>query len=226
MRSASSRQNPRSLRIHSTAKPKSNSPAAIVPARLSICQLWAAPLPMTSKTLVTSRPARVPKSTASERRLHDPGDADLVDHLRQLPGPGRADQLALGGVGREHRGRALEHGRVVAPGHHGQRAVLGADLAAGDRRVDEPDSDARRRRRPAPGPARPTSWCGRRAWSRPPWRPARPRHRTRRHARRRRCRRTSSRPRRPRRRRPASAPRRCRAGGPSGRPWSGCGCRR
>ena len=56
---ASSRQMPRSLRIQSTAKPKSNLSATIVLPRLSICQDCAAPLVITSSTRSASSPARV-----------------------------------------------------------------------------------------------------------------------------------------------------------------------
>ena len=45
---ASSSTRPRSLRIQSTAKPKSNLPSLMVFQRLSICQDCAAPLEMAS----------------------------------------------------------------------------------------------------------------------------------------------------------------------------------
>ena len=50
MRLASARAMSRSLRIQSTAKPKSNRPSIMVPARWSICQDWAAPLEMVAIT--------------------------------------------------------------------------------------------------------------------------------------------------------------------------------
>ena len=68
--------------------------------------------------------------------LHQTGDADLVDHLGQLPRAGRAEQLAHAGIRRDHLlGAAIGVG--IAAAHHGQHAVLGPGLAAGDGSVDE-----------------------------------------------------------------------------------------
>jgi len=67
LRSASSKQMPRSLRIHSTAKPKSKLPRTIVFERFSICHDCAAPFEMTSTTASGSRPARIAKSSPSAR---------------------------------------------------------------------------------------------------------------------------------------------------------------
>ena len=55
------------LRIQSTAKPKSNWSATMVLPRLSSCQLWAAPLPITSSTWFMSSPAFCAKAMASLR---------------------------------------------------------------------------------------------------------------------------------------------------------------
>ena len=51
-------------------------------------------------------------------------------------------------------GFALVEGRLVAADHDGQRAVLGAGLAAGDRRVEEAEAAAPR---PPPSSSRATS---------------------------------------------------------------------
>ena len=101
---------PRSLRIQSTAKPKSNLASTMVGPRLSICQLCAAPLPITPSTAFMSSPARSPKAIASARALHQPGDADLVDHLGQLAGA-RAQQRD--GARERHRHR-LHRSRTAA----------------------------------------------------------------------------------------------------------------
>ena len=89
---ASSSTRPRSLRIQSTAKPKSNLPSIMVLPRLSICQLCAAPLPITSSTCV-----HVQARPSGRRRWPRPGPAparrcDLVDHLGQLARAAGAQQ--------------------------------------------------------------------------------------------------------------------------------------
>jgi hypothetical protein len=66
LRRASSSTRPRSLRIQSTAKPKLNWSSTMVLPRLSICQLCAAPLPMTSSTCFMSSPAFWPKAMPSD----------------------------------------------------------------------------------------------------------------------------------------------------------------
>ena len=60
--------------------------------RLSICQLCAAPLPITSSTC--SCPARPvwPKAMAFAQALHQAGNADLVHHFGQLAGAAVAQQ--------------------------------------------------------------------------------------------------------------------------------------
>ena len=75
---------PRSLRIQSTAKPKSNLSATIVLPRFSICHDCAAPLLITSSTRFGIEPRALREVDALGQRLHESGDADLVDHLRQL----------------------------------------------------------------------------------------------------------------------------------------------
>ena len=69
---AVSRQMPRSLRIQSTAKPKSNLSAIIVLPRFSICHDWAAPLLITSRTFSTSSPAFWPNAIASDNPCTSP----------------------------------------------------------------------------------------------------------------------------------------------------------
>ena len=77
-------RSPRSLRIQSTAKPKSNLPWFMVLPRFSICQEPAAPLEITSSTASMSRPALLAEMDALGEALHETGDADLVDHLGEL----------------------------------------------------------------------------------------------------------------------------------------------
>src|SRR5690606_28118538 len=64
---ASSSTMARSLRIQSTAKPKSTSPASMVLWRLSSCQDWAAPLLITAMAASPSSPAHWAKCSASAR---------------------------------------------------------------------------------------------------------------------------------------------------------------
>ena len=85
---------PRSLRIQSTAKPKSNLPSFMVFQRLSICQDCAAPLEMVSITLRMSRPAFCAKARPSETPCTVTATHDLVDHLGELAGARGADQRA------------------------------------------------------------------------------------------------------------------------------------
>ena len=68
--------------------------------------------------------------------LDDAGDANLVRHLGELPGAGRADQIAGAGIRGDDFFGAGERGGIAAA-HHREHAVLGAGLAARHRRVDE-----------------------------------------------------------------------------------------
>ena len=68
--------------------------------------------------------------------LDHAGDGDLVDHLGQLAGAGRAHQLHGLRVTHENRLDPRQR-RRVAPGHDAELAVLGPRLASGDRRIDE-----------------------------------------------------------------------------------------
>ena len=79
----------------------------------------------------------------SDEALDEAGDADLVDHLGQLAGAGRAEPLAHPRVGAvdDRLGRGI--GVLVAAAHHGEHAVLGAGLAARHRRVDEVEAALR-----------------------------------------------------------------------------------
>ena len=73
---------------------------------------------------------------AFRQALHQPGDADLVDHLRKLAASCRPHQPDHARIGVDPRPRFLEDLRLAAA-HDGQHAVFGAGLAAGDRRIDE-----------------------------------------------------------------------------------------
>src|SRR3546814_8250309 len=76
---------------------------------------------------------------ALRKALHQPRDADLVDHLGQLAAADRPEQGDGAGVAVDHRLGAVEHG-LVAAAHHRQHAVLGARLPAGHRGIDEADA--------------------------------------------------------------------------------------
>ena len=68
--------------------------------------------------------------------LDQAGDADLVDHLGELPRARRAHEVAGARVGRDHFLGPRERG-FIAAAHHREHAVFGAGLAAGNRGVDE-----------------------------------------------------------------------------------------
>ena len=125
-----------SLRIQSTAKPKSNWSASIVCDRLSIIQDCAAPLEMTPSTFSGSRPRSAAKFSALGERLRQSGQADLIDHLRKLTGPHRADQRDRLGVCPHHVLDAREVGGIAAD-HDRQLAILRPGLPAGHRRIEE-----------------------------------------------------------------------------------------
>ena len=94
---------------------------------------------MVSISLAPSSPARAAKFRPSARPWSNAGDADLVDHLGELARAMGAHQHAGPGIGIDHRLGAVEGG-LLAADHHRQLAVLGAGLAAGDRRVEEIDA--------------------------------------------------------------------------------------
>ena len=83
-----------------------------------------------------SRPAFLREVNAFRETLHHAGDADLVDHLGELAGARRAEQLAHARVGGDHLLGATV-GLGVAAAHHGEHAVLRARLSARYRRIDE-----------------------------------------------------------------------------------------
>ena len=75
------------MRIQSTAKPKSNLASTMVGPRLSICQLCAAPLPITPSTAFMSSPARSPKAIASASPCTSPAMAIWLTILASWPAP-------------------------------------------------------------------------------------------------------------------------------------------
>jgi hypothetical protein len=74
--------------------------------------------------------------------LNDPGDAELIDHLGELPGARGADQVDRPGISVDHRPGALEI-LLAAAAHDRECAILRPRLAAGDRRVDGADAALR-----------------------------------------------------------------------------------
>ena len=181
---------PRSLRIHSTAKPKSNSPRAIVAARFSICQLCAAPWRMTSTTASGSSPARAAKLMPSARPWTMPAMQIWLTILVSCPAPARPISDVALAYDCHHRLDELVERLVVGAAHHRELPGLGAGLAARHRGVDEADAELGRSLGQLAGQP------GRRGGvvdehrTRPRRRRARRRIRRRRRARRRRCRRT------------------------------------
>ena len=68
--------------------------------------------------------------------LHQPGDADLVDHLGQLPRPALPEQPHRAAVV-AHRRLGPGERRLLAPDHDRQHTVLGTRLTTRDRGVEE-----------------------------------------------------------------------------------------
>ena len=96
LRFASASTMPRSLRIHSTAKPKSNSSRTIVRPRFSSCQLCAAPYFTTSITCSGSRPAFTAKLRPSDKPCTMPAMRIWLTILVSWPAPaGPISALAL-----------------------------------------------------------------------------------------------------------------------------------
>ena len=91
---------------------------------------------MTATTASPSSPAFFAKLQRLGKALDDAGDADLIDHLRELARARRPHQPARLCESRDH-GLGLVIGVLIAAAHHGQRAVLRAGLPAGHRRIDE-----------------------------------------------------------------------------------------
>ncbi len=87
MRRASASAMARSLRIQTTAKPKSKRSSSIVSARWSICQDWAAPCEITSTTRFPSSPARSAKARPSARPSTSPAMQIWFTILVSWPAP-------------------------------------------------------------------------------------------------------------------------------------------
>src|SRR5262249_31479101 len=129
------KQMERSLRIQSTAKPKSNLPATIVLYRFSICHDWAAPFEMVAITASMSRPAFFAKWIPSDRPCTNPAIQIWFTIFVSWPAPAgpmslhmrvRTDHLLRAGIG-----------LCIAAAHDGEHPVFGTGLAARDGRVDE-----------------------------------------------------------------------------------------
>ncbi|MNZ75670.1 hypothetical protein D3C78_941530 [compost metagenome] len=68
--------------------------------------------------------------------LQQAADADLVDHLGQLPAADVAHQAHHPCIGGDHRLGALEE-LLLAANHHREDSALGAGLAAGNRCIEK-----------------------------------------------------------------------------------------
>ena len=76
---------------------------------------------------------------AFRKTLDQARDADLVDHLGQLPRARGPEPLAHPGIGRDDRlGAGV--GFLAAAAHHRQNTVFRAGLPAGYRGIDEPEA--------------------------------------------------------------------------------------
>lgn len=73
--------------------------------------------------------------------LHDAGDADLVDHLRELPRARRAPGGRSSWRRTASPARPCGEALVVAADHDGQRTVLRASLTAGHRRIEKVEAE-------------------------------------------------------------------------------------
>ena len=182
---------------------------------------------MTSITSCAVEPGLLGEMQPFRQRLHQPGDADLVDHLGQLPRPDLAHAPAGLRVGRDRPARPWRNPPRSPPHMMVSCAVLRARLPARHRRVDEAEAAPLRLLGQFARDVGARPWCDRRRS-----RPASCRRRRRR-ARASTERRSSSLPtqantmsrpsRRLARRRRAA---RRRAWRPSPAPWRRCGCRR
>ena len=76
--------------------------------------------------------------------MQQTGDADLIDHLGELARAGVAHPNDGFAVALQDRASGLED-RFVAADHDGERAVFGASLPSGSRRVEKADSALVRR---------------------------------------------------------------------------------
>src|SRR5215213_3603876 len=84
-------------------------------------------------------PSAFAEMNALREALDQPGDADLVYHLRELARSGRAHEAASPSEAHDGGLGPLINVRVSAA-HDGQHAVLRSRLAAGDRSIDEADA--------------------------------------------------------------------------------------
>ena len=107
----------RSLRIHLTAKPKSNSRLAMVSARLSICQHLRRALGYDTDHLSDIEPRLFGEVHAFRNALDDARGkrAQLIDHLRELAGPDIAHQRDRAPIVLHHR---LRDGKRVGVSAH------------------------------------------------------------------------------------------------------------
>ena len=130
----------RSLRIQSTAKPKSNLPCVHGLAAVLHLPRAGGALGDHVEHRLDVEPGLLAEMDALGEPLHEPGDADLVDHLGELARIRRTHQPAGAGVARRSPARPWRKASASPPHHDRQHAVLGARLAARDRRVEEAEA--------------------------------------------------------------------------------------
>ena len=100
---------------------------------------------MTSSAALDVEPRLLGEGDALGERLDQTGDADLVEHLGELAAARAAHQRHGAAVVGEQRRGTFER-RGVAADHDRELAVLGARLAARDRRIQKADAFGRRGR--------------------------------------------------------------------------------
>ncbi len=127
---------PRSLRIQSTAKPKSNFAGDHGLVAVFHLPGLRSALGNGGDQFLDVEAGLHGEVQPFGKPLNRPGDANLVHHLGELPAAGRAHQIAGARIGGDHLLGLGERG-LVAAAHHREHAVLGAGLAARNRRIDE-----------------------------------------------------------------------------------------
>ncbi len=79
------------------------------------------------------------KAKAFSEGLHKSGNANLVDHLRQLPGAGWTHEAAGPGISGDH-GLSFHEIIPVAAAHDGQLTIFRSGLAPRNRRIEKSKS--------------------------------------------------------------------------------------
>ena len=117
---------------------------------------------MVAITLLDVEAGLLGEMDALGQPLHQPGDADLVDHLGELAGARGARAACRRARRRRSPARRRANGAASPPHITVSAPFSRAGLAARDRRIDEVEAALLAPRRRARARPRPRRWCGRR----------------------------------------------------------------